>query len=155
MCQDGSSNRSSTGGSIMRRSRIAIILLAALLLLAGCGAPSISTAGVTDKVCQGLATVAPPRNQLAGVGDQTTVGEVKAVQQKRTTALGVRGKSPGLSDSSALSSIQQANDELTAAIQGQPDSATMGEVGPKFQDFKSKVAQAQSKVNSAKSTFKC
>ena len=139
----------------MRCSRIAIVLLAALLLLAGCGATSISTAGVTDKICQGLASVEQPLNQLASVGDQTTVGEVKAIQQKLTTALGVLGKIPGLSDSSALSSLQQANDELTAAIQGQPDNATMGQVGPKFQDFKSKVAQAQSKVNSMKSTFKC
>jgi hypothetical protein len=60
-----------------------------------------------------------------------------------------------LSDSSALSSLQQANDELTATIKNQPDDATMGQVGPKFQEFKSKVAQAQSKVNSMKSTFKC
>jgi phage-related minor tail protein len=139
----------------MRHSRLAIILLAALLLLAGCGATSISTAGVTDKICQGLAAVEQPLNQLANVGDQTTVGEVKALQQKVTNALGVLTKIPGLSDSSALSQLQQANDELTAAIQGQPDDATMGQVGPKFQDFKSKVAQAQSKLNSMKSTFKC
>jgi len=139
----------------MRHSRIAIILLAALLLLAGCGATSISPANVTNRICQGLASVEQPLNQLANVGDQTTVGEVKAIQQKLTTALGVLGKIPGLSDSSALSSLQQANDELTATIKGQPDSATMGQVGPKLQDFKSKVAQAQSKLNSMKSTFKC
>jgi hypothetical protein len=130
-------------------------LLAALLLLAGCGATSISPADVTNKICQGLASVEQPLNQLASVGDQTTVGEVKAIQQKLTTALGVLGKIPGLSDSSALSSLQQANDELTATIKNQPDDATMGQVGPKFQEFKSKVAQAQSKVNSMKSTFKC
>jgi len=139
----------------MRHSRIAIILLAALLLLAGCGATSISPANVTNRICQGLASVEQPLNQLANVGDQTTVGEVKALQQKLITALGVLGKIPGLSDSSALSSLQQANDELTATIKDQPDSATMGQVGPKLQDFKSKVAQAQSKVNSMKSTFKC
>ncbi|HEY1387710.1 MAG TPA: hypothetical protein VGF38_04120 [Ktedonobacterales bacterium] len=139
----------------MCHSRRAIILLAALLLLAGCGATSISPADVTNKICQGLASVEQPLNQLASVGDQTTVGEVKAIQQKLTTALGVLGKIPGLSDSSALSSLQQANDELTATIKNQPDDATMGQVGPKFQEFKSKVAQAQSKVNSMKSTFKC
>lgn len=139
----------------MRRSRIAIILLAALLLLAGCAATSVSTSGVTDKICQGLASVEQPLNQLANVGDQTTVGEVKAMQQKLTTALGVLTKIPGLSDSSAVSSLQQANDQLTAAIQGQPDSATLGQIGPRLQDFKSTVAQAQSKVNSMKSTFKC
>ena len=139
----------------MRRSRIAIVLLAALLLLAGCGATSISPASVTNRICQGLASVEQPLNQLASVGDQTTVGEVKTIQQKLTTALGVLGKIPGLSDSSALSSLQQASDELTASIKDQPDNATMGQVGPKFQDFKSKVAQAQSKVNSMKSTFKC
>ena len=139
----------------MRHSRIAIILLAALLLLVGCGATSISPANVTNRICQGLASVEQPLNQLANVGDQTTVGEVKALQQKLITALGVLGKIPGLSDSSALSSLQQANDELTATIKDQPDSATMGQVGPKLQDFKSKVAQAQSKLNSMKSTFKC
>jgi phage-related protein len=139
----------------MRHSRVAIILLGALLLLAGCGESSISPANVTNKICQGLASVEQPLNQLANVGDQTTVGEVKALQQKLTTALGVLGKIPGLSDSSALNSLQQANDELTAAIKDQPDDATMGQVGPKLQDFKSKVAQAQSKLNSMKSTFKC
>ncbi len=138
----------------MRHSRIAIILLAALLLLAGCGATSISTAGVTDKICQGLASVDQPLNQLANVGDQTTVGEVKAIQQKLATALAVLNKIPGL-DPSTLSGLQQINDELTAAIKDQPDSATMGQVGPKLQDFKSKVAQVQTKVNSLKSTFKC
>ncbi|HEY7341582.1 MAG TPA: hypothetical protein VH591_11920 [Ktedonobacterales bacterium] len=139
----------------MHRSRIAIILLAALLLLAGCDATSVSTSGVTNKVCQSLAAVEQPLNQLANVGDQTTVGEVKAMQQKVTTALGVLGKIPGLSGSSAFSDLQQANDQLAAAIKDQPDDATMGQVGPKLQDFKSKVSQAQSKVNSLKSTFKC
>ncbi len=138
----------------MRHSRVAIILLAALLLLAGCGATSISTGGVTNKICQGLAAVEQPLNQLANVGDQTTVGEVKAIQQKLTTAIGVLSKIPGL-DGSTMSDLQQANDELTAAIKDQPDNATMGQVGPKLQDFKSKVAQAQTKVNSLKSTFKC
>jgi phage-related protein len=139
----------------MRHSRLAIILLAALLLLAGCGATSISTAGVTNKICQGLASVEQPLNQLANVGDKTTVGEVKAMQQKLTTALNALGKVPGLSDSSALSQLQQANEQLTQAIKDQPDDATMGQVGPKLQDFKSKVSQAQSKLNSMKSTFKC
>lgn len=139
----------------MRHSRVAIILLAALLLLAGCNATSVSSGTVTNKICQGLAAVEQPLNQLANVGDQTTVGEVKAMQQKLTTALNVLGKIPGLSDSSALSSLQKANDQLTAAIKDQPDSATMGQIGPKLQDFKSQVAQAQSKLNSMKSTFKC
>ncbi len=139
----------------MRYSRIAIILLAALLLLAGCAATSVSSGNVTNKICQGLASVEQPLNQLANVGDQTTVGEVKALQQKVTNALSVLTKVPGLSDSSALSDLQQANDQLAAAIKDQPDSATMGQVGPKLQDFKSKVAQAQSKLNSMKSTFKC
>ena len=71
------------------------------------------------------------------------------------TALNALGKVPGLSDSSALSQLQQANEQLTQAIKDQPDDATMGQVGPKLQDFKSKVAQAQSKLNSMKSTFKC
>ena len=139
----------------MRHTRVAIILLAALLLLAGCGGTSGASGGVTNRICQGLAAVEQPLNQLANVGDQTTVGEVKALQQKVTTALGVLGKIPGLSDSSALSQLQQANDQLTEAIKDQPDDATMGQVGPKLQDFKSKVAQAQSKLNSMKSTFKC
>src|SRR5690348_4641680 len=95
----GQFNRASTGGTSMRHSRLATILLAALLLLAGCGATSISTAGVTNKICQGLASVEQPLNQLANVGDKTTVGEVKAMQQKLTTALNALGKVPGLNDS--------------------------------------------------------
>jgi hypothetical protein len=138
----------------MRHSRAALILLAALLLLAGCGTTSGSSGGVTNKICQGLAAVEQPLNQLANVGDKTTVGEVKAMQEKLTKALGVLDKIPAL-NGTALSKIQQANDQLTEAIKDQPDSATVGEVGPKFQAFKSEVAQAQSKVNSLQSTFKC
>lgn len=139
----------------MRRSRIVLILIVALTLLAGCGVTTtISSGGVTSKLCQALASINQPLTQLANVGENTTVGEVKAMQQKLTTALGVLTKLPG-GDGSAVSDIQNANDELTAMIKDKPDNATLGEVSPRLQDFKTKVAKAQTSVSKLSSTLKC
>lgn len=145
----------------MRRSRVAIILMAALLLFAGCGTTTTSTsgantsasAGAASKLCQRLATINQSLTQLSTVGDNTTVGEVKAAQQKITDALAALGRLPG--EGTALSSLQAANDQLAAAIKDQPDSATMGQVSVKLQDFKGKVTQAQTAATKLSSVLKC
>ena len=141
---------------------VVILLLAALTMLAGCstvgttasGSGTTSTATATSKPCQRIATLDQTLTQLATVGDNTTVGEVKAIQHKLTPALDAVDKLPG-TDGSALSSLQSANDQLTEAIKDLPDSATVGQVGPRFQAFKGQVSQAQAAVTKLASTLHC
>ncbi|HKS91000.1 MAG TPA: hypothetical protein VJQ83_03655 [Tepidiformaceae bacterium] len=143
-----------------------ILLLAALTMLAGCSmagttasssgttTSGTTTATATSKPCQRIATLDQTLTQLSTVGDNTTVGEVKAIQQKLTTALDAVDKLPG-TDGSALSNLQSANDQLTEAIKDLPDSATVGQVGPRFQAFKGKVSEAQTAVAKLASTLHC
>lgn len=143
----------------MRHSRLVVMLmatlLAALLLLAGCGTTTTTTGtGTSSNLCQRLTTINESLTQLSNVGEKTTVGEVKAAQQKLTTALNALSRLPG-SASTALSGLQTANDQLAAAIKDQPDSATMGQISVKLQDFKGKVTQAQTAATKLSSTLKC
>ncbi len=141
----------------MRHSRLVVMLMAAplavLLLLAGCGTTTTTT-GTASNLCQRLTTINQSLTQLSNVGEKTTVGEVKAAQQKLTTALNALSRLPG-SGGTTLNDLQTANDQLTAAISGQPDSATMGQLSVKLQDFKGKVTQAQTAATKLSSTLKC
>ena len=95
--------------------------------------------------------------QLADVGENTTVGEVKAAQAKLTGALNVLAALPlpSGSGSGTLSNLKSANDQLAAAIKDLPDSATVGQVGPQLQTFKGKVAQAQAAATKLATTLNC
>ena len=141
----------------MRHSRLVVMLmaalLAALLLLAGCGTTTTTT-GTASNLCQRLTTINQSLTQLSNVGEKTTVGEVKAAQQKLTTALNALSRLPG-SGGTTLSDLQAANDQLAAAIKDQPDSATMGQLSVKLQDFQGKVTQAQTAATKLSSTLKC
>lgn len=146
----------------VRHACIALVGAVALLLLVGCGTTttpsasneSASPTGTTSKVCQRLTTINQSLTQLANVGEKTTIGEVKAAQQKLTNALNAVPALPG-NAGDALSKLQSANDQLAAAIKDIPDSATVGEVGPRLQDFKGKVTQAQESATKLTSTLKC
>jgi uncharacterized phage infection (PIP) family protein YhgE len=136
-----------------------IVALAALVVTAGCAtagtnSPGTATATTLSKPCQRLAEINQTLTQLAEVGDNTTVGEVKAIQQKLTTVLDALDKLPG-TEGSALNKLQAANDQLTEAIKDLPDSATVGQVGPRFQDFKGKVSQAQAASAKLASALHC
>ena len=141
----------------MRHSRLVVMLMAAplavLLLLAGCGTTTTTT-GTASNLCQRLTTINESLTQLSNVGEKTTVGEVKAAQQKLTTALNALSRLPG-SGGTTLSDLQAANDQLAAAIKDQPDSATMGQLSVKLQDFQGKVTQAQTAATKLSSTLKC
>ena len=141
----------------MRHSRLVVMLMAAplavLLLLAGCGTTTTTT-GTASNLCQRLTTINQSLTQLSNVGEKTTVGEVKAAQQKLTTALNALSRLPG-SGGTTLSDLQAANDQLAAAIKDQPDSATMGQLSVKLQDFQGKVTQAQTAATKLSSTLKC
>ena len=147
----------------MRHTRLALgLAIAALILLTGCGATasaSNSTAiasptGPAAKICQPLGAVQQTLTQLSSIGDNTTVGEVKAAQQKLASALNALAAIPG-SRGSAYDSIKSASDQLAAAVKKQPDTATVGQVGPRLQGFKDKMAQAQAAATKFASTLNC
>lgn len=136
-----------------------VLLLAALALLVGCGTAGTSSSGstssgATSKLCQGVAKANQALSQLSTAGDNMTVGQVKAIQQKLTTALNALAKLPA-GGGSALSNLKSANDQLTAAIGNLPDSASVSQAGPQLQNLKGKAAQAQTAVTRAGSTLHC
>lgn len=144
-------------------TRIAVALVvASLLLLVGCssiggGSTSSGTAestGAASQFCQRLANVNQALKQAATIGTNTTVGEVKAAQQKLTNALNKLEELPGSGDS-ALKDLQSANDQLAATIAGLPDSAQVGQVSSQLQAFQSRVAKAQTAVTRLTSTLHC
>jgi len=148
----------------MRHARLAFAVVIALLLLAGCGvtptstgAPASAVSPTTSarvQVCQRLASVNESLTQLAQVGDKTTVGQVKPIQQKLTVALDALAKLPN-GGGARLNDLQAANDELAAMIKDQPDSATIGEISPRLQDLKDKVAKAQAAEAKLASALNC
>ena len=136
-----------------------ILLLAALAMLVGCGTGGTTSSGIptgtaTSKLCERIITINQTLTQLATVGDNTTVGEVKALQQKLSTALDALDKLPG-AGGPTLSQLQDANDQLEAAIKDLPDDATVGQVGPRLQDFKGKVSNAQAAASKLASALHC
>ena len=151
----------------MKKTSFAVGLALALLsfaLLAGCGTtstpststtPAASPTGAVSQLCQRLADSNQALGQLAGIGDNTTVGDVKAAQQKLTTALNALSALPLPGGGDALNKIKAANDQLTAAIKDMPDSATVGETGPRLSGFKDTVGQAQTAVKSLASAINC
>ncbi len=151
----------------MRYARVAGVLVIALLLFAGCATATTTTTptstttpsstSVAGKLCPSLTTINQALTQLATVGEQTTVGDVKAAQQKVTNALTTLSQLPLPSGngSNALSALQSANDQLTAAIKDLPDTATIAQVSSGLQDFKSKVTQAQASATRLASALKC
>jgi hypothetical protein len=126
-----------------------------LLLLVGCGTTtSPTTTGTSSTICQYIQTINQSLTTLAGIGDKTTVGEVKGAQQKLTKALDALAKLP-VGNGSTLNDLRQANDQLAAAINDKPDSATVGETGPKLQQFKQNVTKAQTATTKLNSLLKC
>jgi len=138
------------------------LVVASLLLLVGCGSTgggstssgSGASTGASSQVCQRLANVDQSLKQAATIGTNTTVGEVKASQQKLTDALNKLEQLPGSRDT-ALKDLQTANDQFAATIAGLPDSAQVGQVSSQLQTFQSRVAKAQTAVTKLTSTLHC
>lgn len=139
-----------------------VLVVASLLLLVGCGATGSTSTGnaptasqtSTSKLCQHVSTINQSLTRLASIGDNTTVSEVKAAQQNLTNALDAVDALPG-SGGSALSTLKSTNDQLAAALKDLPDSATVGQVGPRLSTFKGKVSQAQAAAAQLASTLHC
>lgn len=144
---------------MMRRTLIVWGVL--LLVLAGCGSiaspsPSgTSTAGARATACQTLATVDQHLTTLSQVGENTTIGEVKSIQAKVSTALtGLDRLIPG-DMGPKMSDLQTANNQLGASVQGYPDNATIGQTSTRLQGFKDQVARAQAAETRLASGLKC
>jgi hypothetical protein len=151
----------------MRRSaRSTPGIVIALVLLAGCaGAKTPSTAApatasppmATTKICQPIQSVSQSVTQLSNIGDTTTVGQVRAAQQKLTVALGTLGAMPA-AHGNAYDSLKSMNEQLTAAVNAvkdKPDSATVGQVGPQLQAVKAKAAAAEPATTQLATAFSC
>lgn len=146
----------------MKKAHLTLgLVVAALLLLTGCATASASRstaiaspAGPASRICQPLGRVNQTITQLSGIGDNSTVGEVKAAQQKLASALKALAALPG-SRGSAYDTIKSLSDQLAAAVKNQPDSATVGQAGPRLQEFKSKLTQAQAAAMKLASRLNC
>lgn len=141
--------------------RTVIVWGVLLLVLAGCGStaspsPSgTSTAGARATVCQTLATVDQHLTTLSNAGENTTIGEVKSIQTKISTALiGVDKLVPG-DMGPKMSNLQAANNQLGASIQDYPENATIGQTSTRLQGFKDQVARAQAAETKLASGLKC
>lgn len=139
----------------MKRTSVALALALMLMLLVGCGTTtSPTTTGTASTICQHIQTINQSLTTLAGAGDKTTVGEVKGAQQRLTKALDALAKLP-IGNGSTLNDLRQSNDQLAAEIKDMPDSATVGEMGPRFQQFKQNVTKAQTATTKLNSLLKC
>ncbi len=153
----------------MKRIGGSLVALMLLLGLASCGtaattttsstpAPSATTTtATTSRACQSLASIAVLLSQLSTVGDNTTVSEVKTIQQKIATSLNTLSSLVSRTGASGttLEQLQTANDELGATLAGMSDTATIGESAPKLVEFKSKVLKAQAAQTLLATVLKC
>lgn len=132
-----------------------------VLVLAGCGraasaSPSAtSTAGARATACQTLANIDQHLTTLSQVGEQTTVGEVKSLQKKVAASITVVDKLIPGEMGPPMSSLQAANNQLGAAIQDHPDTATIGQTSGQLQWIKEQVAKAQAASAKLSNGLKC
>ncbi len=142
-------------------------LVVGLILLIGatsCGTTSTSTpptASPSDakvKACQALSSIETSLNKLSNVGENTTIGELKTIQQeiaaKLTTLSSLTSRIPGASGA-AVDNLTTANNQLGETLQGMSDNATLGESAPRLQEFKGKITQAQTAQTKLATVLKC
>ncbi len=148
----------------MRRIYALLIGLILLIGTTSCGTTSTSappTASPSDaqtKACQALTSIETSLTKLSNVGENTTIGELKTIQQeiaaKLTTLTGLISRIPGASGA-AVDNLTTTNNQLGETLQGMSDTATVGESAPRLQEFKDKVTQAQSAQTKLATVLKC
>lgn len=147
----------------MRRMSVLLVVLILLIGATSCGttsttAPASTTPSDTSKACQALTAIETSLTKLSTVGENTTVGEAKTIQQqiaaKLTTLSNLTARIPGASGA-AVDTLTTAINQLGASLQGMSDNATLGESAPKLQEFKGVVTQAQSAQAKLASVLKC
>ena len=173
-------NHMEVGGNHMRRLHYAyplVAMIAVLLTLGACSSNSTHAASHTNNVskpgqalaapagtstvtarpvaCSGLATVNKAFGSLLSANVDTTVGDVKAVQQKVTYSLNaIQSKVPS-TELGLLDQVKAANDNLSAKIEGYPPTTPIGHTSTKVQDLKTNAASAQAKTTLLSTALKC
>jgi hypothetical protein len=132
-------------------------------MLAACGqqanAPTSAISAAKSGACQSIASINQSLTSLQQTNQTTTVGDVKATQQKLATALNTVSSKLPVGGGFLVGQAQSANNQLTQSLQGQPDNATISQASPQaqaqIQDLKNKVASVQGKTSLLASTLKC
>jgi hypothetical protein len=105
--------------------------------------------------CSGLAAINATLATLLNANVNTTVGDVKAVQQKVATTLNaVESRVPSSSEG-RVGQITSANEQLGAKIAGYPDATPIGQTLDTVQNLKTNVASAQAKTVLLATAIKC
>lgn len=152
----------------MKRLLLVPILMAGLLLVAGCAsAPSAltnsspttasGTPGTDRPACQALAKINSSLTTLSKSGGNITVGEVKKVQAQISLALDVVSKivPSNANVSATIDKLTTANDNIGKAVEGLPDSDTLGQHSDRLQQFKAQIADAQASVSQLATKLNC
>jgi hypothetical protein len=149
----------------MRRFPIAllIVMLVALLVIAGCGpsTPSGSTATATATgpvkatLCNGVTTIHQTLTSLSNVTVSTTVGDVKAAQAKVSNAVTTNQQQHPADPQGLVGQVSAANDKHTEKLAGYPDQTPIGQTSETVQDVKAKVADAQTRTQQLSTELKC
>lgn len=138
-------------------------VLVFVAFISGCGTTSAPQASPTPNAtsaartaaCNGLATIDEGLASLATVGTNTTIGEVKAKQQKISETLtNISARMPE-GTGTALDRLIAANAQLGTTLQGYPDSATIAQTSIKLQELQSKVASAQNASQNLGARLQC
>lgn len=150
-------------GPTVSRCALFTVLVLMAFIISGCGTTSTPQASPTPNatsaartaVCNGLATIDAGVASLATAGTNTTVGEVKATQQKISQTLtNISAKMPE-GTGGAVDRLIAANTELGATLQGYPDSATFAQTSIKLQEFQSRVASVQNASQNLGTRLQC
>ena len=115
----------------------------------------MATSGAQAAACQGVNTIGQALTSLSKVGSNTTIGEIKTVQEQITTQLNnIANRIPG-ENGPVLTRLETANSQLAATLQGHPDSATLAQTSAGVQGFQAKVSNAQTEQTQLATRLKC
>ena len=139
----------------MSKSLIRVFLAATILalVLTGCAGNLRGAAGEAQgAVCQALANVSTPLDQLANVNAETTASDVKALKANADDALQAVRTANDRLKSERISDLLATYDELSRTIDELPDDATVGDAVPRIQ---SAVAGVKSALDQATAALNC
>jgi hypothetical protein len=102
------------------------------------------------QACVHLATIHTTLAPLKEQAQNITVGQVKAAQEKIATAAQQLVAQIPSDDAPTLDNLKTANTNLTNALNGHPDTATVGEIAaaqPGYEDAVTKAQTAQANLS--------
>jgi hypothetical protein len=116
---------------------------------------STATVATGHTACASLARINQKLGSLLTAGANTTVGEVKAIQQRVTNTLNsIQARIPA-SSGALLTQVRTANAQLTAQLQGYSDTTPISKTPVSPTKLKAAVLYAQSRVTQLGASLKC